>query len=80
MLKAIKVTKPKKFKKKPLIDRSVIEVSDDEHSTTFTLFLSSSLCPFGKDVDIDMAETEDNLSLVYTKKKMEKDNILNLPP
>ena len=72
MLKAIKTTKLKKPKKKPPIDRNAIEVSDDEHSTTSTPSLSSSPCPIGKDIDIDMAETEDNLSSVYTKKNRKR--------
>ena len=55
-----------------------MQLSDKEFSSTYSPLFSSP-CPFKKDIDIDMAETEDNLSLVYTK-KIEKDNILNLPP
>jgi len=75
MLKATKSTKPKKHKKKPPADKNAIEISDDEHSTTSTPStpsLFSTPCPFGEDVDIEMKETEDNVSSVYTKKKKGK--------
>jgi len=75
MLKATKSTKPKKHKKKHLADKNAIEISDDEHSTTSTPFtpsLFSTPCPFREDVDIEMEETEDNVSSVYTKKKGKK--------